>query len=134
VEGNVPADWTLALVRGQRHNLLNHLQVVSGWLQLKQPDRAMEQLTQLIGRLTTEMEATRGVAPEVAVHMLNVMLDAELNGVTLRWQIDSAAVPSAQAWDEVRAALRERDRGDVTVCVTADGRVRAHSTTGLGKG
>jgi hypothetical protein len=76
----------LALLRRQRHSLINHLQVVSGWLQLDRADRARQYLEAVAARIATEADSTRQFPPALALVALALSLDAETYGVEIIWQ------------------------------------------------
>lgn len=83
-------EW-LALVRAQRHSFVNHLQVISGWLQLGQPERARQYLLAVAARLEVEAAAARTEPPALALVLLQVARAAELHNVELQWEVQVAA-------------------------------------------
>lgn len=93
----------LALLRRQRHSLINHLQVVSGWLQLDRADRARAYLEAVAARIAAEADSTRQFPPALALVALALALDAETYGVEICWQ---ASAPVA-ALDGSRLAAFE---------------------------
>ncbi|MDB4896799.1 MAG: Signal transduction histidine kinase regulating citrate/malate metabolism [Firmicutes bacterium] len=76
----------LELLRRQRHSLINHLQVVSGWLQLDRADRARQYLESVAARIAVEADSTRQFPPALALVALALSLDAETYGVAISWQ------------------------------------------------
>ncbi|MDN5347286.1 MAG: hypothetical protein PWP65_850 [Clostridia bacterium] len=56
----------LALLRAQRHSFLNHLQVISGFLQLGKPERALDYLKEVQLELENWGRIMRLKVPEVA--------------------------------------------------------------------
>jgi hypothetical protein len=86
MEPQIPVSQAMSLLRRQRHSLLNHLQVVSGWLQLGQPDRARRYLDVLAQRLEAESEALRAAPPALGLAMLELNLRAETYGATIEWR------------------------------------------------
>lgn len=102
---------TFALLRGQRHSFMNHLQVISGWLQLNRPDRAQQYLETLASRLATESEAIRRLPPELGQAVIALAMDAETYGVSVDWQVSPGvtSLPAEALEDlmvEARAALK----------------------------
>jgi len=92
---------TLALLRGQRHGFMNHLQVISGWLQMGKHDRAMQYISRVAARLEAEGELLRRVeSPAAALFVLAADQEAESHGVVIEWEVtgpvDSADLSSAQ--------------------------------------
>lgn len=101
----------VSLLRSQRHSIMNHLQVLSGWLQLQRPDRAAQYIDALAARLAADAEALRRVPPETGFLVLGIALEAEIYGVAVDWQVhgpvttltrDATAVFQAQ----MRAAIK----------------------------
>lgn len=80
----------LGLVRLLRHNFLNHLQVISGWLQLGQAERASAYLNQVAARLAGESQGARDLNPSLALALLAAAAQAETHGVTLQWHLPPA--------------------------------------------
>lgn len=73
------------LMRRQRHRFYNHMQVISGWLELNRPDRASDYLDQLM-RQSQAMSSWLRSAPawaQAAAWYLDAM--AEASGIVLIW-------------------------------------------------
>lgn len=79
---------TLALLRSQRHSFGNHLQVISGWLQMGRTDRAAAYIDQVAAKLVAESALLNRVEPEVALFIITLSLQAEPLGVAIIWQVD----------------------------------------------
>src|SRR5690606_13105479 len=88
-------------LRHQRHRFQNHLQVISGWLQLGKPERAIAYLATLRqsreqeGRLFT-LSDWRLLALLLEKHAL-----AETNAVSVFWDVASplhGSSPELAAW------------------------------------
>jgi len=110
----------LALLREQRHSFLNHLQVISGWLQLGRAERAAQYLNEVSARVAGESEVLRRAPVSLGLLLIEAGLEAETYGVTLRWQIDSPA--EAVALEPILAAIRSvGDGATVTVQVGPNG-------------
>lgn len=99
----IPESEALAWLRMQRHSFLNHLQVIGGWLQLKQADRAAAYVAKVADTMAAEREALAAVPPALSVALLTVFLHAELHGVNATIQV--AEPPSDHAAEQVRAFL-----------------------------
>lgn len=77
-----------ALLRSQRHSFSNHLQVISGWLQLGHSDRALAQIQRLAARLEAEGQVVRQFdSPKIALFVAAVGLRAESYDVTVAWEV-----------------------------------------------
>jgi len=108
MEEQVSVTRAMNLVRRQRHSFLNHLQVISGWLQLGQSDRAMRYLETVAVRMSTESEAVRRAPAPLGHLMLELDLEAETHGVRLEWQLDAdLATSSASVLDDMRTQVME---------------------------
>lgn len=83
----------MALVRSQRHSYMNHLQVISGWLQLNRVDRAQQYLQALADRLSVESEAVRRLPGDVALALLSLTVEAESHGSNLSWKVEGDFQP-----------------------------------------
>ena len=131
MEEKVSAARAMHLVRRQRHSFLNHLQVISGWLQLDRPDRARQYLETIAAHMSAESQALKQATAPLGLLMLELDLEAETHGVHLEWRVggaaesltDSAAADLHQA---VLAGLKTSsmqvsDDRRITVHLTADG-------------
>lgn len=136
------ADLTraLELLRGQRHSFMNHLQVVSGWLQLGKSDRAVQYLNRVAARMDAEGQVLRRIeAPEVGFFILAAGLDAEPYGVTLEWRVTGPVDPAQldDARGRFLAALKEAARlpeGERRLVVTLGPSISVHTPSTQGEG
>ncbi|HWI65499.1 MAG TPA: Spo0B domain-containing protein [Symbiobacteriaceae bacterium] len=130
---------SLQLLRRQRHSFLNHLQVISGWLQLEKPERARQYLESVAARMTGESETLRQAAPGLALLMLELGLEAETHGAHLEWRIagPEQSPPEGlleQLRAQVLAALQTNAPGaGIVIDLTVPG-FSVHSPTEQGKG
>lgn len=130
----------LGLLRGQRHSFLNHLQVISGWLQLGKSDRAAQYITRAVAHLEAEGQALQRIdSPEVALFLIETGLEAEPYGVVLRWRVsgpvDPAALPAARL--QVATALQQAARlpeGDRALTITLGSIITVHTPSATGEG
>lgn len=132
------AAQTLHLLRRQRHSFLNHLQVISGWLQLERPERARQYLEAVAERMTGESDVLRQASVSLGLFMLELGLEAETYGVHLAWRVAGTDIDLpedhlAQLRREVVAALAVGHGGVVSIALTADG-FSVHTPSGKGEG
>ncbi|QGP92453.1 Sensor_kinase_SpoOB-type, alpha-helical domain [Neomoorella glycerini] len=73
----------VSLLRWQRHDILNHLQVISGYLQLQKSDRALSYLQEVIVQLEQVGGLMRLKQPDLALASLLKMEQAAAQGITL---------------------------------------------------
>lgn len=140
--GEDPVAQAVSLLRSQRHSIMNHLQVVSGWLQLQRPDRAAQYIDMLAARLAADAEVLRQVPPETGLLVLDFALEAETYGVTLDWQVHSPiSAPDAAAplKAELSAALKAaatapEPRRRISVTLGPESTVTVHTPTSAGEG
>ncbi len=81
------SDPVLALAASYRHGILNHLQVLLGWLQLGQPHRAAEHIRVLQEGMLGETRLVRGAAPRAASVLLMRRTCAEQHGIELDFRV-----------------------------------------------
>jgi len=119
---NEQAAEVIRLLRGQKHDILNHLQVISGFLQLHKADRALDYTREAIRTITGQgrvlslrssdlalcllLEAQRAIERDVAVTM-------EVTPV----EVEGTAVPFTEtgivqaAWEMILEALAQAPAG-----------------------
>ncbi|MDD4334936.1 MAG: Spo0B domain-containing protein [Desulfotomaculaceae bacterium] len=87
----------LEVVRVQRHDFLNHLQVVSGFLQLNKPDRIREYIEQIIDDMRVVSQTARLGIPEATAALLVGFNEAARYQIemklTVNSKLDECAVP-----------------------------------------
>lgn len=74
----------------KRHDLLNHIQVISGYLQLNKIDRAKEHLIEMVNELNRESLLLNCKSGKVAVALLCLQHKALLAGVKLSVKLGGA--------------------------------------------
>lgn len=79
----------VGILRNQRHSFMNHLQVISGWLQLKKPERALDYIEGIRQRRDREGQVLRVRTLNLLTLLLAKASLAEANGVELEWQVDA---------------------------------------------
>ena len=79
----------LKIIQAQRHDFLNHLQVVSGLLQLKK----YEQVREYIARVSTEMaqlsKTARVSVPEISAALLTGFYDAAMFQIDMKLAVNT---------------------------------------------
>ncbi|AKX93313.1 signal transduction histidine kinase [Moorella thermoacetica] len=79
----------ISLLRWQRHDFLNHLQVISGYLQLKKNDRALAYLRQVIDQLEQIGRIMHLQEPALALTALARIEGAVARGISLEMKIST---------------------------------------------
>ncbi len=79
----------LRIIQAQRHDFLNHLQVVSGLLQLNKIDRAREYIKQVTMEMAPFSKTTRVKIPEVTAALLVGLHHAKMFQVELKLTVNS---------------------------------------------
>ncbi len=99
----------LEVIQVQRHDFLNHLQVISGFLQLNKPDQIKEYLGQIIYGMREMSQTSRLKIPEVTAALLIGFNEAAKYQIELKLTVDSkmdeCAVPGAVAGCVLEDAL-----------------------------
>ncbi len=80
----------LDVIQVQRHDFLNHMQVISGLLQLNKLDRLRDYLGQVSMELARFSKTTRVKIPEVTACLLTAYNDAAMIQVELELEVKSA--------------------------------------------
>ncbi len=91
------ANTFLEVMTALRHDFLNHLQVISGLIQLDKMERAREYIMQVSLEMERLGKVTRLMVPEVAAFLTVAVFLAEKHQVKVNYEIDtnmgSCAVP-----------------------------------------
>ncbi|MDF2626429.1 MAG: hypothetical protein K0R39_260 [Symbiobacteriaceae bacterium] len=145
MSGVISEAEALQLLRRQRHSFLNHLQVISGWLQLGRPERAQQYLEAVAARMTGESDVLRQASTGLSLLVLELGLEAETHGVQIEWQLGGELAPAGGLAtipsDEQRARLRQQVLDALSSGITgplvirlADGGFSVHTPSGMGEG
>lgn len=99
---------TIALLRKMRHDFGNHLQVISGYLELKQPEKVQEYVDKLIMAIRAERIVFETTEGEAAIYLFEQMLAARDYGVELLYKDVkiTAAEPLMQANEPLNSLLQ----------------------------
>ena len=80
------AEFMVGLLRRMRHDFANHLQVISGYLQLGQPDQVQEYLQTLMEGLDAERAIFASLPAPASLYFYEQLLKAYDLGITLRFE------------------------------------------------
>lgn len=97
----------LEVLRVQRHNFLNHLQVISGLLQLKKYDRVSEYIMNIGNEYNQASMVGRIEIPEIASAILIEELAAGKHGISIDKQINTCMDKGISSVTETADILRE---------------------------
>lgn len=78
----------MEFARGYRHSLMNHLQVLTGWLQLGRVERAMSYVERLVGDLERERRLLERGGPRLAGLFLSRAARAGAGGAAVEYEVD----------------------------------------------
>lgn len=97
----------LEVIRVQRHNFLNHLQVISGLLQLKKHDRIMDYIIQIGNEYNQDSLVGRLEVPEITVAILSSDLTAGKQGIIINKKITTGLDKGMRNAAEAAEMLKE---------------------------
>lgn len=123
----VTLEEIMNLLRVQRHDFLNHLQVIMGLLQLNKPDRALAYIRQTSDKLLDEGRLSRLPSAELAAILILAGKQAEQKQVSLRIDMmDLTGIDGAKAarcLHRLVPAVIELSQPDSEICLrlAADG-------------
>ncbi len=80
------AEQMVNLIRRIRHDFSNHLQVISGYLDMQQPQKAKEYLTTLMDDIVAERVIFQAQSGEAALYFYEQVLTAYNLGVALHYE------------------------------------------------
>ncbi|MHB9144106.1 MAG: Spo0B domain-containing protein [Symbiobacteriia bacterium] len=95
------------VIRNQRHGFINHLQVISGWLQLKKPDHVFEYIDGIRRKREQESQILRVKSVEVLGLLLVKSSLAEANELDIRWEVEGALAQPPALWVEALGTVLE---------------------------
>jgi sensor histidine kinase regulating citrate/malate metabolism len=123
----------IEFARGYRHSLMNHLQVLSGWLQLGRGDRAMSYVERLVGDLERERGLLQRGGPRLAALFVSRAARAGTGAVAVNYDVDDEFERAcaryswlAEAAGTLIDALGQR-AADGTPCAALDVRLFARA-------
>jgi stage 0 sporulation protein B (sporulation initiation phosphotransferase) len=86
-------DRTVALIRKMRHDFSNHLQVISGYLELNHPEKAQQYVTRLILDSRDERAVFEIDKGDVILYLFEQLLNARDYGIKISYKnIDLSSV------------------------------------------
>lgn len=95
------------VIRNQRHGFMNHLQVISGWLQLKKPDHVLEYIEGIRRKREQESQILRIKSLEVLGLLLAKSSLAEANELDVRWEVEGPLADPPHLWAEALGRVLE---------------------------
>ncbi|MDD4767873.1 MAG: Spo0B domain-containing protein [Desulfotomaculaceae bacterium] len=99
----------LEVIQVQRHDFLNHLQVVSGYLQLNKPDRMREYIDKIIADMRVMSQTAWLEIPEVTAALLVGFNEAAKHQIEMELavqaKLDQCAVPGTVVGFALEKAL-----------------------------
>ena len=101
-------DQFVDLLRRTRHDFDNHLQVISGYLDLEKPEEAQKYLQQIFAELATERIIFESCSGEAALFFYDQLIRARDIGVAIKYrrlQVDN--INQLQINDEPFISLKE---------------------------
>lgn len=97
----------LEVLRVQRHNFLNHLQVISGLVQLKKYNRVSEYIMNIGDEYNQASQVGRIEAPEIVTAILIEELAAGKQGIFIDKQINTCMDKGIASVSDIADILRE---------------------------
>ncbi len=110
----------LEVLRVQRHNFLNHLQVISGLLQLKKHDRIMDYIIQIGDEYNQDSLVGRLEVPEIVVAILSSDLAAGKQGIKINKRITTGLEKGIAKAEEAADILKQLLKLVISVVWNAD--------------
>ena len=106
------AEQMVDLLRRVRHDFANHLQVISGYLDMEQPARVKQYLSAVMEEIIAERLIFESQQGEAALYFYEQMLSAYDLGITLRYEdIDIDCWAILKASGEPCRSLAELGKG-----------------------
>lgn len=95
----------LYFIRSYSHDFQNHLQVISGLVQLNKPERIQEYIGQISGQIKEITKVAKIPVPEVATALFALQQQAARYGVPLLFDVKADLSDWSAAEDEIRGLL-----------------------------
>ncbi|HEY3314045.1 MAG TPA: Spo0B domain-containing protein [Bacillota bacterium] len=95
----------IALLRNRRHAFLNHLQVISGWLQLGNSARAGAYIDQVLQNMEKENRFIRAADPSLVAFLLTKEESARSRGLELEPSIEAGLAAAEEVAATIQPAL-----------------------------
>jgi hypothetical protein len=97
---------TVEMIRHYRHRYANHLQIISGWMELHKPDKAADYITQR-ALLSVQPSVFRGLPMRWIHRMMALNSSAEAAGQEIRWEHPERNPGTYMMLWKLSAVLRE---------------------------
>jgi len=97
----------LEVIRAQRHDFINHLQVISGYLQLDKKETALSYIEQLSKELVKEGRINRVALPEARAAFIFAAHDARDVQVEFNYQVEATLANTVIPAETAAAVLEE---------------------------
>lgn len=97
----------LTVIRNQRHGFINHLQVISGWLQLGKPEHVLEYIDSIRRKREQEGQILRVKNLEMQGLLLGKSSLAEAAELDMRWEVEGGLVEPPALLVEALGAVLE---------------------------
>lgn len=98
----VPEELAYQLARAQQHSFLNDVQVIMGWLQMQEPQRALAHVEAIAAKAQREREQLRNMPGSLAPWLWTWVSMARLWGI----QVDLEVNAGSEAMDLPMVAFR----------------------------
>lgn len=99
------ASSILGAVRAQRHDFLNHLQVILGYLQLNKIPEARKYIAEVVFEMNRGNKITHLYPAEVALTLLVAQNEASKKGIAIEYDVQTDLEMCALSGDEVSRSV-----------------------------
>ena len=107
------ADRTVALIRKIRHDFGNHLQVISGYLELNHPEKVQQYVNRLVIDSREERVVFEVAEADTALYLFEQLLTARDYGIKIMYkQIDLSSVEPLMSINEPLNTLIQTIKND----------------------
>lgn len=97
----------IMLMRQQKHDILNHLQVVDGFLQLKKPELAHEYVKESIGKILQSGKGLKIQSPELVGVIYRYIAKSEQIGLSVSIEVADQFLELRDKGNKLAIALKE---------------------------
>lgn len=89
----VPEELAYQLARAQQHSFLNDVQVIMGWLQMQEPERALAHVEAIAAKAQQEREQLRNMPGSLAPWLWTWVSMARLWGIHVDLEVSAGTEP-----------------------------------------